>query len=486
MRVHSHSPVRMVPAAVAVLVLSGCTVGPDFHRPLTASPTIWQSELADVGSRTVPAPVDPQWWNSFGDPELSSLVRRLVAQNLDLQAAAERIMEERAQRQVAAAQGLPQINEQSSAQHERQSPSGFLSLVQPAPYAPLTYDSWQNGLSSSWELDLFGRVRRAVEADDAQTLASVENRHGIALSALAELAQDYLQLRGTQAQLAVARANLAVATEDAGLTRTRLAIGVANTLDVAQAEARQAAITASVPPLVNQQTVLINTIGLLLAEPPHALQAELQPPVVLAALPHLVPVGVPADLIRRRPDVREAEARLHAATAQVGVAVADFYPDISLTGAFNEDGRIIANAFSLPARAFQVGPSISIPLFQGGKLRGQLRLRRAQQREAAIAFQRTLLQAWMEVDNALTTYAQAQKRRDAIIQTEVLDQTALAAARQRYLQGVADFLNVNATQQQLLQSQQDLAVSRTEIMTDLVSLYRALGGGWQVADTAPR
>ncbi len=474
-----------LPRLLAMLALSACTVGPDFQPPVVAAPTVWAPEPGGVPSQTVAASVDPTWWRSFGDPVLTSLVDRLAAQNLDLKSAAERIMQGRAQTRVAAAQGLPQINGRSSYKRERQSPTGFVSLVEPAPGAPLEYDLFQNGLDSSWDLDLFGRVRRAVEAADARTLASVESRHGIALAALADLAQDYLQMRGIQAQLGIAERNLRLVEQNAKLVRDRFANGVANTLEMAQAQAQLATVASTVPPLRTRQAALINAIGLLLAERPRALEAELRPRAALPRVPAIVPVGLPGTLVRRRPDVRQAEAELHAATADTGVAVATFYPDISLAGSFNLEGLRLRDAFSLPSRAFTLGPAISLPIFQGGRLRGELRLRESQQREAGIAFQRTVLQAWQEVDNALTAYAEAQRRQAQLIAALKQNEIALRAARQQYTEGAADFLNVITSQAQLLQTQNDLAAIATEIATDLVALYRALGGGWEIADAGP-
>jgi outer membrane protein TolC len=196
-----------------------------------------------------------------------------------------------------------------------------------------------------------------------------------------------------------------------------------------------------------------------------------------------VPVGLPSELVRRRPDVREAEARLHAATAATGVAVASFYPDVVLNGMADLNGLAFANAFSLPSGSFQVGPTLSIPLFEGGKLTGQLRLRKSEQRVAAIDFKKTVLHAWQEVDDALTAFAEAQQQRTQTAVAARQNAAALQAARQRYEQGAGDFLNVTASESQLLQSENALATSDTEIATDLVALYRALGGGWQVADT---
>jgi NodT family efflux transporter outer membrane factor (OMF) lipoprotein len=317
-------------------------------------------------------------------------------------------------------------------------------------------------------LDLFGRVRRAVEAADANTLAALENRHGVALAAVAELAQSYMQLRGTQNRFGIAKRNLSLAEENVELANTRFRNGVATTLDLAQARAQQATIAA--------------TIGLLLGDAPRALEAELHRSQILPRVPRKVPVGLPGTLVRRRPDVREAEARLHEATAQTGVAVANFYPDVTLNGAANVESLHLSNLFSLTSSAFAVGPSISIPIFEGGQLRGTLALSESRQREAAIFFQKTVLRAWKEVDDAMTAYREAQRRRADVARSVTENQAALQAARQRYSEGAIDFLNVITAQAQLLQSENDLADSETLIATTLVNLYRALGGGWEIAD----
>jgi NodT family efflux transporter outer membrane factor (OMF) lipoprotein len=357
-------------------------------------------------------------------------------------------------------------------------------LLVPAPGAPLEYTLFHAGLTSSWQLDLFGRVRRAVEAADAATLAALENSHGVALAAVAELAQGYMQLRGTQNRLRIAKRNLRLAEENVELVNKRFGDGVATTLDLAQARAQQATIAATLPPLRTQEAELINVIGLLLGYAPRTLEAELHRSQILPRVPRKVPVGLPGTLVRRRPDIREAEARLHEATAQTGVAVASFYPDVTLNGAVSVESLRLSNLFSPTSAAFAVGPSISIPIFEGGRLRGVLALRESQQREAAISFQKAVLRAWKEVDDSLTAYREAQRRRADVARSVTENQAALQAARQRYSEGAIDFLNVISAQAQLLQSENDLADSDTQIATYLVSLYRALGGGWEVADVA--
>jgi NodT family efflux transporter outer membrane factor (OMF) lipoprotein len=467
--------------------LIGCTVGPDYQsQEIREASRRSVADEAGVPSRTVEGAVDLTWWKSFRDSRLSSLVERLLAQNLDLQTAAERVIQSVAQREAAVAQGLPHIEGQSSSTYNRQSPNGTLSLITPAPGAPLEYGLFHDGLTSSWQLDLFGRVRRAVEAADANALAAVENRHGVAIAAVAELAQSYMQLRGTQDRLRIAQRNLRLSEENVQLVNTRFGNGVATTLDLAQARGQQATIAATLPPLRTREAELINAIGLLLGDAPRAIDAELRRPQTIPRVPRRVPVGLPGTLVRRRPDVREAEAKLHEATAQTGVAVANFYPDVTLNGAAGVDSLHLSNLFSPASTAFAVGPSISIPIFEGGQLRSVLALSESQQREAAISFQKTVLRAWKEVDDALTAYREAQRRRADIARSVTENQAALQAARQRYSEGAIDFLNVISTQAQLLQSENDLADSDTQIATDLVNLYRALGGGWEVADGTPR
>ena len=475
--------VRYLSGTTLAVGLIGCTVGPDYQGP-EAREESRRSALGGEGvpSRTVQGAVDITWWKSFRDAELSSLIERVAAQNLDLKTAAERVVQSAAQRRVAASQGLPHIDGQSSTTYNRQSPNGTLSLLTPAPGAPLEYGLFHDGLTSSWQLDLFGRVRRAVEAADANTLAAVENRHGVALSAVAELAQSYMQLRGTQNRLGIAKRNLRLAEENVELVNTRFRNGVATTLDMAQARAQQATIVATLPPLRARESELINAIGLLLGEAPRALEAELRRPQIIPRVPRRVPIGMPGTNVRRRPDVREAEARLHEATAQTGVAVANFYPDVTLNGAVAVESLHLGNLFTPTSTVFAVGPSFSIPIFEGGRLRGALALSEARQREAAIFFQETVLRAWKEVDDALTAYREAQRRRIDIARAVAENQSALQAARQRYSEGATNFLDVTATQAQLLQSENDLSDSDTQIATDLVNLYRALGGGWEIVD----
>ena len=267
---------RLVLCTVAALALSACTVRPDFVPPPVAAPDSFGHEPRNVRSRTTDAEPDPQWWRRFRDSELASLEERLAAQNLDLETAAERVAQAGAERAVIASQGLPHAEVQSMNYYERISEYGTASLAAPSG-APLTFSFLQQGLNASWELDLFGKVRRAVEAQDATMLAAIENRRGVALMALAELAQSYMSLRGAQTQLSIAERNLSVAENDIRLVESRFANGVATTLDLAQARGQKESIAETLPPLRAREAQLINAIGLLLGLEPRALEQELRP-----------------------------------------------------------------------------------------------------------------------------------------------------------------------------------------------------------------
>lgn len=466
-------------AALAALS-AGCTVGPNFTAPVVPAPAAFGDEPGDVASRTFGGAVDTAWWRRFDDAELTSLVERLGRQNLDLQSASERILQARAQRRVAASAGLPSIDGAAKYMRERESLNGpEVSNVLPSPRAQLEFNEYQPQLTASWEIDLFGRVRRSVEAADATLQARVEDRRAIALSAIAELAQDYLQLRQAQLQEQIVRSNIVAVQHRGVLVKQRIAAGAVGALDLAQNDVQVSTIQQNLPDLLAQEAQLTNAIGLLLAEPPRALAAELakeagrQPPP-----PPLVPVGLPSELARRRPDVREAEANLHAATAQTGVAVADFYPSVSLTGQVGYDSLHLDSLFDAASRAFMISPTVSLPIFHGGELKGTLELRRSQQREAALAYRKTVLQAWRDVDDALTAYARAQQTREGAVATNAANKRALGLAEQQYRAGASDYLNVLSAQATLFATQNTVAQADARVETSLVALYKALGGGW--------
>ena len=500
------------------MALGGCTVGPDFHSPPWYSPASWFGDdrppPKPTSSEVVAEPVDVRWWSLFGDPELTSLEERVARGNLDVRVATIQLAESRAQLGITEASLYPSINGSASYEREKASNRGIFSAFGsgtggsssggtastfgsgatqangtgfgaggiPAPGGQIPpFDIYQYGFDASWELDLWGRVRRSIEASDASVDQSEEARRNTLLSTLAEVARDYVQLRGEQEQIRIAEENVRVQQQSVRLTQERAAGGLGTDLDVANATAQLRTTAAQIPQLRQQEAQLINAISLLLGQQPNALRGELETARPIPPVPPRVPVGVPSELARRRPDIRQAEAQLHAATADVGVAVADFYPRVTLSGSLGIQALQPKNLFTWDARQYGFGPSVTLPIFQGGQLKATLELRRDQQQEAAVSYQRTVLNAWHEVDNALTAYETEQRRRDELVQAVAQNRRALGLAVQRYRQGLIDFLTVLDTQRSLLQTQQQLADSTTTVSNNLVALYKALGGGWETA-----
>jgi NodT family efflux transporter outer membrane factor (OMF) lipoprotein len=495
-------PLLLAPAML--LCLAGCKVGPNFTQPKPFAPSSWfaaapAAPAAKQVSETAP---DPAWWNILHDAELSSLEEKLAASNLDLRIAASRLAQSRAQASVTGAALFPTLTGSGSDTREKMSSEGVIGLfgggsgfgsngsiangTSSTSNAPPghglsvpAFSLFQYGFDASWEADIWGRVRREKESAIAAQQESVESLRGALVSAEAELGNDYIMLRGTQASLSITRQNIASARKTLALTEERYKAGLTTELDTANAAALLANTEASLPALEKREAELINAISLLLGEGPQALRPELAAAATMPPLPPKAPIGVPGDLARRRPDIRAADAKLHEATADIGVALGDFYPSLTLDGSFGFQALHFSNIADWNAHQFGFGPSITLPIFEGGKLMATLDLRKAQQQEAAISYQQTVLRAWHDVDNALTAYQADQRQRDALKRAETQATKALDLSQQRYRQGVADFLNVLDAERQLFSAELSLADAQTAVGSDFVSLYKALGGGWE-------
>lgn len=492
-----------------VTLLSACTMGPDFQRPVPASPAQWQAPPAagDVRSVAVPEPIDPRWWDTFGDPLLTELVSRAVQNNLDIKVAAARLAESRAQLGQTRADEFPTLNGNASYTRELQSADGVIGLLGGSGASQGTatnglggrqggvptqssttsglppFNLYQYGFDASWELDLWGRVRRTTENASATVDAQEDARHDAILSTVAEVARDYLDLRGTQQKLKITKENFVFAQRTVQLTSERARHGLATDLDVANAQSQAASTAADIPQSQQQEAKLINAIGLLLGEYPQALAARLTAGSADPVVPPRVPIGLPSELARRRPDIRQAEAQLHAATASIGAAKADFFPKITLSGSVAIQATQFTDLGSWGARSYSAGPSLSIPVFEGGRLRATLALREAQQQEAAINYQKTVLSAFRDVDDALTGFAAEQRRRDRLDDSVQASRRGLEIANQRYVRGISNYLDVLTAQKTLLTNEQQLADSTATVTTNLVALYKALGGGWAESPT---
>jgi NodT family efflux transporter outer membrane factor (OMF) lipoprotein len=531
-----------VSLAASVLLLAGCEVGPDYKPPKINVTQNFPDGAATQPSTINPAaPVVIRWWRTFNDPELNSLINRAIASNLDLRNAQSRIIQARAQRGVIGSQLWPEINADGGYQHARGSknvtfPIGALSgssgsssgaaatpandpTVSPlavasglggsssggagaggssasvgsnaplgGPVSPLgnggfpgvTTDLYQAGFDASWEIDLFGGQRRAIEAADADTAAALEDRRDIQVTLLAEVARNYIQLRAAQRQEQIAEQNLHDQQDTLALTRSRFSAGFATQLDVARQAAELATTAATIPALEATVRQSIHALSVLLALDPEALTAELSTAESIPPVPANVPIGMPMDLVRRRPDIRRAERQLAAASARIGVAEADLYPRFSLTGSFGFDSSQIKHFLDWSSRYFVLSPGVSWPIFDAGRIHNNIRVQREITQQAATSYQSTVLTALREVDDALVSYRTEQVRRAALADAVDASRQAEELARQQYEKGVVDFLTVLDVQRSLLQAEDALAQSDSAISMDLVALYKALGGGWEV------
>lgn len=457
-------------------LLSGCTVGPDFSHPYTKIPTQWSGrEMAS--SRTISQDYNPQWWSIFHDVTLSWLINHATENNYDLRIAGMHLLEAEAQSSIISGDELPAASLATSYQRARNSENGLQDIS--GLEGKKAYGVWQSSVSLNWEPDFWGQIHRAVESANARTEASAELRRGVLLTVQAETARNYLLLRGVQARKITVRQNLQIAKNSLRLTQIRMEAGVATGLEVSEARARVADTEAALPLLDQQQHHLINTLSYLSGEMPETLTNRLAQSQPLPSLPPDVPVGLPSELVKRRPDIRVAEAELHAATAATGVAVASFYPSVTLSANAGVQAMQFGQAWSSGSGFFNIGPAINLPLFEGGKLRGQLALRKTQQQEAALHFQQTVLKAWHETDDAMADYGTLQQQRQKLEIVVNNNQTALKTAQQQYLSGASDFLNVLTVQKALSDAQQALVISNTNVLLSLVQLYKALGGGWE-------
>ncbi|WP_311791501.1 MULTISPECIES: efflux transporter outer membrane subunit [Pantoea] len=472
------------------LWLAGCAVGPDYEAPKPQLPGGYHLLDAQQASKTESGAVSTRWWQTFNDPQLNSLIDRAIEGNLTLQQAVLRIAG--ARQELAQARGglFPSLNGSAKVTRQQLGLEGLLkangvtdqldsdtasqlsSLEQPVTL-------YQGSFDASWELDLWGKVRRQVELADAQTQAAIEQRNDALVSLEAEVARAYLQLRGAQATIATLEQQIAVAQQSWELTQSQQRNGLAPLTDVENARAQLSSLQAQLPQYQSQARQAMNGLAVLLGKTPGALDNELFAPKAMPALPQMVPVGIPTTLARRRPDIRQAEATLHAQTANIGVSVAQLFPSLSLTGQLgvrNTDASYLDNWSS---HFYSVGPSLSIPIFQGGRLVSSVRLARAQQASAALDYRQTVLTALQDVENALVSYRADQARVTALDETTGSLQRAFDLASDSYRQGISTFIDVLDAQRQLAQAQEQATQARMQSALDLVALYKALGGGWE-------
>jgi multidrug efflux system outer membrane protein len=482
--------------AIGLFSLAGCMVGPNPRTPTVRVPHGWNSALApgaspiavptSQASAATTAPLDVvSYWQKFNDPELNSLIDRAVKQNLSVKYATAQIRAARATRGLSASAFFPNL---STAGSYKRSFSGQQSTVTSGAVIGRSNnptDFFQYGLDASWELDVFGGQRRTIQGADLFVTAELWNRREVLITLLAEVATDYVTLRGYQEQIAIARQNLESQQRTADLTRRRQRGGFQTGLDVANADAAAYSTLSAIAPLEQEAQQTIYALSLLLSVPPATLQSELSPSAPIPIIPPEVPIGLPSTLLRRRPDVRNAEFLMQEQTAQVGAAIANLYPSFSLTGSGGTQGNRFGNLGEFSTRFWNFGPSINWPILDFGSVRSGIELQNAHEEEALYTWQATVIQSLTDVENALVAYTKEQQHRQALSAAVIANKKAVELSTLLYSNGQTDFLNVLVAEQSLFNSQNSLVMSNTTLATNLVALYKALGGGWEGRDAPP-
>jgi multidrug efflux system outer membrane protein len=467
--------VRKLLGVIAASTLAACAVGPNYRRP--ATPLDAHFVNATQPGLAEDAAVE-QYWTRFADPVLNSLVEDAVAHNTDLRTAAANLQASRAVRRLAGFDLFPTATLQGGYTH-------ILDSKQQLPFVDRhdrEFDSAQGTFEGLWELDLFGRVRRNVEAARADVGVSVANLQDARVSVIAEVARNYVVLRGLQDQLALTNRNADNQLSSLKLTRVRLDAGRGNQLDTARAEAQWQTTLASIPSLDASIATTTYRLSVLTGRQPAALGERLaaQP---LPELPVLNSIGTPEQLLRRRPDIRAAEQRLAGATARIGVAVGDLFPKVTLTGSFGYVAPTFGEFGQSDAKSYSVGPSITWAAFDLGRVRARISSARAQTDAALALYEGAVLNALETTEDALISYGRSQSRRDALQLAAAASDKAADLARQRFEGGLIDFLEVLDAERTALSAELLLSQSRTDTATSLVAVYKAVGAGWDLHAT---
>ncbi len=482
--------VRIFALFMAVF-LCGCSVGPNFVRPKAAVSPAWLD--ADDPRVKTGAAEYRNWWKVFNDPVLDRLIDRAYSGNLSLKAAGVRVLEARAQLGIAVGRFYPQAQQASGSLQDvgtsERSPIGAISGLSPGPGVANLFDYWQDqvGLSASWEIDFWGKFRRAIESADASLLATVADYDSALVSLTADVTNSYILIRTFEKRLAIARQNVKTQEESLKIAEDRFQYGMASRLDVAQARTVLNDTSASIPSLETQLRQAKNSLSLLLGMLPSDLTEVLEGSSGIPVSPPEIVVGIPNDLLRRRPDVRSAEYKAAAQSAQIGVAKADLYPAFSLTGMFgflstNVNDFTLSDMFAWKSRTFQVGPSAQWNIFNYGRITNNVRVQDARFEQLVIAYQNTVLKAHQEVEDALVAYLKAQERAEFLARSAAAAKTTFDLAIEQYREGLKDFTTVLIAQQALLNEQDNLTVTLGNLSGNLVAVYRGLGGGWEIRE----
>jgi NodT family efflux transporter outer membrane factor (OMF) lipoprotein len=460
------------------LFISACAaVGPDYSPPDTSAPDGWQTKLVGgLTARQIDDQTLAKWWTVLKDPILSRLAERAVAGNLSLKEARARVREARARRAISGADQFPTLDATGSASRSRSSEDTG---------GGRTLELYQLGFDASWEVDLFGGVHRAVEAAEADLQAAGEALRDVLVSLLAEVALNYIDVRSFQARLSIAESNLEAQEETCNIVQWRFQAGLTTQLDVEQATYNLEQTRSQLPPLRVGLEQAKNRLAVLLGERPGSLNSELEEPEPVPITPPEVAVSVPAEVLRRRPDVRKAERELAAQTARIGVATADLYPKFSLIGSIGLEALSTGKLLETDSRTYNIGPRFTWPIFDAGAITSNIEVQEAVQEQKLIQYEAAVLTALEDVENALASYTREQLRRQSLIMASQAARRAVEIAQDQYSAGLIDFQVVLEAQRSLFSLQDQLAQSESEVISNLIALYKALGGGWTSLASRP-
>lgn len=465
------SSLQLLAKVLITLLLAGCvSVGPEYLPPEISPPDKWNADLKDgLSSESAEPQALASWWATLEDPTLTHLIERAIQGNIDLKEARARVREARARRGIFEADRFPTIDASGSGRYSRSSEDTGSGE---------TRELYAVGFDAGWEIDLFGGIRRSVEAAQADLEASQDDVRDVLVSLLGEVALNYVEVRTLQARLAVAEANLEAQAETYQLTVFRFEAGLTTALDTEQASYNVENTRSTIPGLRSSLEKAKNRVAVLLGMHPGGVHLELSERKPIPVTPLEVAVGVPADVLRRRPDVRRAERELAAQTAQVGVATAELYPRFSLLGSIGLEALSFGKLFCAASRTYSIGPTFTWNIFDAGAIRRNIEVQNALQEQALIQYEGTILVALEDVENALVAYAEEQLRRQSLLKATQSAQRAVDLALNQYSSGSIDFRDVLDAQRSLLSFQDQLANSEGTVTANLIRLYKALGGGW--------
>ncbi|MEC4747260.1 efflux transporter outer membrane subunit [Methylomicrobium sp. Wu6] len=454
------------------IALGGCAVGPDYKAPATATPPDFaNARQSEYSEQTVQS----DWWKLFKDTELNALVDQALRHNYDLKSALANLREARALYLEAGLNLAPIITSHANYTDQKRS----LGSLNNRNFVPRDLKLYSTGFDAFWEVDFFGRVRRDIEASHDEVEAQEASLQDLSVSVIAEVARNYFELRGLQNQLEVARRNADNQTRTLEITLAKLEIGRGTELDTSRASAQLDSTRASIPLIETGIKLAIHRLGVLTGQEPGALTAKLSQPAPIPQLPATIAIGSPAELLRRRPDIRLAERTLAAATARIGVATADLFPRVTFVGTLSLEASTLSGLGAAGSDAFSAGPRISWAALDLGRVYARIKAADANAEANLAQYEQTVLNALEETENALVAYNQERNRRALLASAAQASEKAHQLAHIRFKEGITDFLTVLDTELRLLQDQRQLAQSETSAATALVAVYKALGGGWE-------